>query len=415
MVENGKNVLGIGELNNRVKMLLESSPALGSVYVRGEISNYKGPHSTGHMYFSLKDADGVVSAVVFRNDAMRLQFRPDNGMKVIAHGRVSLFPKSGSYQIYIDHMVPDGLGSLYTAYLQLKEKLEREGLFDASRKRDLPRFPNAIGVVTSPTGAAIQDMIRTIAKRYPIATIHLYPALVQGPGAPAELQSGIRFFGAHPELADVIIIGRGGGSIEDLWAFNDEALARAIADCPIPVVSAVGHETDFTICDFVADRRVPTPTAGAVAVVPDRAELLNLLNGWRRGLDGLVLLHLKKRTDELDRLQKRRVMQSPLEPLNEKRMQLDYAVQRLARSGEGRLGERRARLDALSAGLKAMSPLAVLERGYGILTDETGKTLSTVRDVKEGQNVRMRLADGTVGAQVHTIERKEDESDERKE
>ena len=407
-----QTVYGIGELNTRVKALLDATPALGNVFVRGEISNYKGPHPTGHMYFSLKDADGVISAVMFRDSVYRLNFRPDNGMKVVAHGRVSLFPKSGTYQIYIDHMAPDGLGSLYAAYLKLKEKLENEGLFDPSHKRKLPKFPSAVGVVTSPTGAAIQDMLKTIAKRYPLAQVNLYPALVQGPGAPADLLAGIRFFGNHPELADVIIIGRGGGSIEDLWAFNDEALARAIYACPIPVVSAVGHETDFTICDFVADLRVPTPTAGAVAVVPDRLELLNLLSGWRRGLEGLVLQDLKKRAADLDRLQKRRVMQSPLEPLNEKRMQLDYAVQRLARTGEVYLGERRTRLRALEAGLKAMSPLAVLDRGYSILTDEDGKSVGSAEDLEIGQTVRVRLRDGSAGAEIREIKRKEEESDE---
>ena len=407
-----QTVYGIGELNTRVKALLDANPALGNVFVRGEISNYKGPHPTGHMYFSLKDADGVISAVMFRDSVYRLNFRPDNGMKVVAHGRVSLFPKSGTYQIYIDHMAPDGLGSLYAAYLKLKEKLENEGLFDSSHKRKLPKFPSAVGVVTSPTGAAIQDMLKTIAKRYPLAQVNLYPALVQGPGAPADLLRGIRFFGSHPELADVIIIGRGGGSIEDLWAFNDEALARAIYACPIPIVSAVGHETDFTICDFVADLRVPTPTAGAVAVVPDRLELLNLLSGWRRGLEGLVLQDLKKRAADLDRLQKRRVMQSPLEPLNEKRMQLDYAVQRLARTGEGYLGERRTRLRALEAGLKAMSPLAVLDRGYSILTDEDGKSVGSAEDLEIGQTVRVRLRDGSAGAEIREIKRKEEESDE---
>ena len=411
MAEN-QTVYGIGELNTRVKALLDANPALGNVFVRGEISNYKGPHPTGHMYFSLKDADGVISAVMFRDSVYRLNFRPDNGMKVVAHGRVSLFPKSGTYQIYIDHMAPDGLGSLYAAYLKLKEKLENEGLFDPSHKRKLPKFPSAVGVVTSPTGAAIQDMLKTIAKRYPLAQVNLYPALVQGPGAQADLLRGIRFFGNHSELADVIIIGRGGGSIEDLWAFNDEALARAIYACPIPVVSAVGHETDFTICDFVADLRVPTPTAGAVAVVPDRLELLNLLSGWRRGLEGLVLQDLKKRAADLERLQKRRVMQSPLEPLNEKRMQLDYAVQRLARTGEGYLGERRTRLRALEAGLKAMSPLAVLDRGYSILTDEDGKSVGSAEDLEIGQTVRVRLRDGSAGAEIREIKRKAEEIDE---
>ena len=411
MAEN-QTVYGIGELNTRVKALLDANPALGNVFVRGELSNYKGPHPPGHMYFSLKDADGVISAVMFRDSVYRLNFRPDNGMKVVAHGRVSLFPKSGTYQIYIDHMAPDGLGSLYAAYLKLKEKLENEGLFDPSHKRKLPKFPSAVGVVTSPTGAAIQDMLKTIAKRYPLAQVNLYPALVQGPGAPADLLRGIRFFGSHPELADVIIIGRGGGSIEDLWAFNDEALARAIYACPIPVVSAVGHETDFTICDFVADLRVPTPTAGAVAVVPDRLELLNLLSGWRRGLEGLVLQDLKKRAADLERLQKRRVMQSPLEPLNEKRMQLDYAVQRLARTGEGYLGERRVKLRALEAGLKAMSPLAVLDRGYSILTDEDGKSVGSAEDLEIGQTVRVRLRDGSAGAEIREIKRKEEKIDE---
>jgi len=265
--------LTVTQLNEYVKMLLDSDALLGSgIWVRAEISNFKHHYGTGHFYFSLKDDGALVRAVMFRFNAQKLAFEPKDGMRVLVHGKVSAFVRDGQYQLYVDDIVPDGKGALYFAFEQLKKKLEAEGLFEESRKRPLPRFPEKIGIVTSPTGAAIRDMINILGRRYPCAELFLYPALVQGPEAPADLMAGLKFF-AEKKRVDVIIIGRGGGSVEDLWAFNNEQLAYAVAASPVPVISAVGHESDFTICDFVADKRAPTPSAAAELAAPDRMEL----------------------------------------------------------------------------------------------------------------------------------------------
>jgi len=267
-----KNALTVTQLNEYIKMMFDSQPTLNRLLVRGEISNFVN-HRSGHFYFTLKDENSLIRAVMFKSAAMKLNFQPENGMRVIARGKVSVFPRDGQYQLYADDMELDGIGGLYVAFEQLKNKLAAEGLFDESRKRPLPRFPSKIGIITSPTGAAIRDMINVTGRRYPMAEITIYPALVQGSDAPRSLAAGIRYFNNADKRPDVIIIGRGGGSIEDLWAFNNEQLARFIANSEIPVISAVGHETDFTICDFVADRRAPTPSAAAELAVPDSYEL----------------------------------------------------------------------------------------------------------------------------------------------
>lgn len=264
--------LTVTQLNEYIKRLIDTTPQLSDVYVKGEISNFKNHYSTGHFYFTLKDEGGQLRSVMFKSFASKLRFMPEDGMKVTAHGRISSYVRDGGYQLYCDMIEPEGVGSLYVAYEQLKKKLEYEGLFDASRKKPLPKIPSKVGIITSATGAAIRDMINVCGRRFPFATLVLYPALVQGPEAPAQLISGMNYFNAAKNV-DVIIIGRGGGSIEDLWAFNDENLARTVAASAIPVISAVGHETDFTICDFVADRRAPTPSAAAELAVPDTAEL----------------------------------------------------------------------------------------------------------------------------------------------
>ena len=264
--------LTVTQLNEYIKGILDHDPRLTDVYLRGEISNFKNHYSTGHYYFTLKDEGGMIRAIMFRSSAVKLAFLPEDGMKVVAHGRISAFVRDGQYQIYCDSMEPDGIGALYIAYEQLKRKLEAEGLFDPSRKKPLPKIPSRVGIITSATGAAIRDMINVCGRRFPFAELVLYPSLVQGPDAPAQLIDGVRYFN-EKQSVDVIIIGRGGGSIEDLWAFNNEDLAREIAASAIPVISAVGHETDFTICDFVADRRAPTPSAAAELAVPETEEL----------------------------------------------------------------------------------------------------------------------------------------------
>lgn len=264
-------ILTVSQLNDYVKMLIDSNPMLGNIWVRGEVSNLTF-HTSGHLYFSVKDEKSRVSAIMFRTNAVKLKFRPENGMKVVLHGRVSVFPRDGVYQIYVTSIEPDGIGALYIAYEQLRRRLEAEGLFDERIKKALPKIPSAVGVITSPTGAAVRDIINVTARRFPFAKIILFPSLVQGDGAESNLIEGIRYFNSA-RSADVIIIGRGGGSIEDLWAFNSELLAREIRMSAIPVISAVGHETDYTICDFAADRRAPTPSAAAELAVPDAVEL----------------------------------------------------------------------------------------------------------------------------------------------
>ena len=273
-------MLSVTQLNDYLKMWMDGDRVLSNLFVRGEISNLSLPRS-GHLYFTLKDEEGQVRSVMFRTYAGRLPFRPEDGMKVIAHGRVSVYGPSGQYQLYVDDLQPDGAGALALRYEQLKRRLEAEGLFDEARKKPLPAMPMRIGVITSPSGAAVHDLQNVLGRRFPLAEMILFPSAVQGAEAPEQLTLGIQFFAAS-ELVDVIIIGRGGGSAEDLWAFNDEGLARAIADCPIPVISAVGHESDFTICDFVADRRAPTPSAAAELAVPDMGELLQSL--WMQGM-----------------------------------------------------------------------------------------------------------------------------------
>ena len=264
--------VSVTQLNEFVKALIDGSDCLSNLYVKGEISNFKNHYGTGHYYFTLKDDGGLIRAVMFRSSAAKLKFMPENGMKVVVHGRVSAFVRDGQYQLYADSMEPDGVGALYIAYEQLKKRLESEGLFAPERKRPLPKIPTRVGIITSATGAAVRDMIHVAGRRFPFAKLILYPSLVQGPGASAQLIEGVKYFNRTASV-DVIIIGRGGGSIEDLWAFNDEQLARTVAASQIPVISAVGHETDFTICDFVADRRAPTPSAAAEIALPETAEL----------------------------------------------------------------------------------------------------------------------------------------------
>ena len=299
--------LTVTQLNEYIKRIIDTTPQLTSIYVKGEISNFKNHYGTGHYYFTLKDEGGQLRAVMFKSSAAKMKFLPENGMKITAHGRISAFVRDGTYQLYCDSMEPDGVGALYIAFEQLKKRLEADGLFDPSRKRPLPKIPMRVGIITSATGAAIRDMINVCGRRFPAAKLILYPSLVQGPGAPAELIAGVQYFNTVHSV-DVIIIGRGGGSIEDLWAFNDEGLARAIAASVIPIISAVGHETDFTICDFVADRRAPTPSAAAELAVPDTAELKRKIQNIVSREANVLYSMLKIRRDKLDTLSHTRAM-----------------------------------------------------------------------------------------------------------
>ena len=378
-----RHVYAVSELNGLIKALLDSVPELSGVCVRGEISNYK-VYPSGHHYFSLKDEGGVIRCVLFKSQALRLRFRPENGMKVIAVGRVSVYPRDGAYQLYCDALSPDGVGDLHVAFEQLKEKLWREGLFDEAHKKPLPKYPKTIAIITSPAGAAVHDMIRILRRRYPLAKVKLLPVRVQGAEAPAEIVGALRYAGRH-RVADVIITGRGGGSIEDLWAFNDERVARAIYNCELPVISAVGHEPDVTIADFVADARAATPSHAAEMAVPDRAELLEKLQSQRLRMARSEHRRLEQLRRRLTELAGKRVLTDPLAPVQDKRLLLDHAQKELIHAAQVRLAEPRRALAALAASLDAMSPLKVLGRGFALVTDEKGTPVRRASDVQIGR------------------------------
>lgn len=395
-------LLSVTELNEYLRCLMEGDALLSDILVRGEVSNFKNHYATGHLYFSLKDETGAVRAVMFRSYASRLRFQPENGMKVIVHGRVSVFPRSGDYQIYVNEMQPDGAGALAVAFEQLRRKLEAEGLFDEARKRPLPPYPTRIGLITSPTGAAVRDMLQVLGRRYPLSDVVLFPALVQGPGAPESLVKGLRCFAGEVPV-DLIIIGRGGGSMEDLWCFNHENVVRAVAASPVPVISAVGHETDFTLCDFAADLRAPTPSAAAELAVPDKTELaarITALAGRAEAAERQVLVSLR---EKLRHLAGSAALSSPRYVLDRERMTLDLLAQKLIHEGQGLVPPRRAALAALCGKLSALNPAGVLARGFGIVFDETGHTVSTVEALSEDETIRVKLADGDVTATVHTV------------
>ncbi|MBQ4067102.1 MAG: exodeoxyribonuclease VII large subunit, partial [Clostridia bacterium] len=321
------SALTVTELNEYIKDLFDLNPPLTDIYIKGEISNYKA-HSSGHLYFTLKDEGGALKCVMFRASAFSLGFRPENGMKVTAHGRVSTFVRDGAYQLYCDSMEPEGVGSLYIAYEQLKKKLESEGLFAEERKKPLPKIPSRVGVVTSPTGAAVRDIINVCKRRFPYAEVIVYPALVQGDGAVASVAGGIEYFNKS-NMADVLIVGRGGGSIEDLWAFNSELVARAVAASHIPVISAVGHETDFTICDFVADKRAPTPSAAAEIAVPDILELKQKFQNIVSRESAILGKRFEYLREHLSQLEKSRPLASPMNTIEDRRMAVASATDRL--------------------------------------------------------------------------------------
>lgn len=397
MAENERTALTVTQLNEYLRMQMESDAVLANVWVRGEISNCTTPRS-GHFYFTLKDAESQVRGVMFRFRFSSLAFKPTDGMRVIVCGRVSVYSAGGQYQIYADEIVADGLGSLAVRFEQLKRKLESEGLFDAACKRPLPQMPERIGVITSPTGAAVQDIRRILGRRFPCAEMILYPAQVQGDGACEQLASGVLFFNAY-DLVDVIIIGRGGGSIEDLWAFNDEGLARVIADSRVPVISAVGHESDFTICDLVADLRAPTPSGAAELAVPDRAELRIRLGHLRARMDRRMNERLTFERKTLERLAASRVLARPESLLDPMRLNVDARAERLDRAIDGCLACERRRLETAGAALNALSPLTVLSRGYAALSKD-GRTLTRASDAQVGDDLRVRLADGELAVRV---------------
>ncbi len=393
------SAVSVSELNTFIKMLLESAPTLNDVYVKGEISNFKNHISSGHFYFSLKDKDSQIKAVMFRSSASKMKFVPENGMMVVAHGRVASYVRDGQYQLYADSMEPDGVGALYVAFEQLKQRLAAQGVFAPEKKKTLPKIPKTIGVITSPTGAAVRDIINIATRRFPFAKIVVYPALVQGENAASSLISGIRYFN-DTGSADVIIIGRGGGSIEDLWAFNDENLAKTVCASEIPVISAVGHETDFTICDFAADLRAPTPSAAAELAVPDTAELKHKINNIISRESAVLLQMLSAKRETLARYEKSRYLSSPGHMIDDRRMALVLSSERLMTSAAHVNEIKKHALSALSGKLEALSPLAVLSRGYGVVSSEEGKVIKEIADVSVGDKITVKVRDGEIYAGV---------------
>lgn len=393
--------VSVSELNAHIKLLVDSDPALGSVAVRGELSNYK-IYPSGHHYFTLKDQDSSLRCVMFRSSAARLRFRPENGMSATAIGRVSVYPRDGAYQLYCDELLPGGAGDLQAAFEELKAKLEREGLFDRAHKKPIPRYPERVAVVTSEAGAAVHDIIRVLRKRWPLAKVLLLPVRVQGVEAPPEIAGAIRYASRHG-LADVLITGRGGGSMEDLWAFNDERVARAIYDCEIPVISAVGHEPDVTIADYVADLRAATPSNAAELAAPDSAELREAIASAGARLYQAVMKQIKSRRTALDDLASRRVMQSPTGFIDQRRLELDSVRLRLDAAAERRIAASRAQYAALAAKLDAMSPLKVLGRGYSIALNGKGRALRGASELAAGDKIRLLLARGEAECTVDSV------------
>lgn len=403
----GATVLTVKQLNGYVKSLLEGDFHLTDLYLKGEISNFKNHYQSGHLYFSLKDRDAVIRAVMFRFAASTLRFEPCDGMEVICRGRVSLYEKDGSYQFYVEEMIPDGIGALSIAYEQIKERLAAKGYFDERYKKAIPLFPENIAVITSDTGAAVQDIINIISRRYPVCTIILCPVHVQGELAVPDMIDALRRLRSLDDI-DTIIIGRGGGSIEDLWAFNSEELAEEIFGCEIPVISAVGHETDFTICDFVSDLRAPTPSAAAELAVPDINELRLLLDG----LNDRMVLSQNTRIENLSlkftALRERSALSKANVFFENTERTLEQLKDKLSVSFARRIDKCAAALAELVAKLDALSPLSVLARGYGVVSLDD-KIVSSVNDLSRGDRLSVRFGDGTAECIVESVKQTSEE------
>ena len=395
--------LTVTELNNFIKDTIESEPMLSNVYVCGELSNYK-MYPSGHHYFTLKDKESSIRCVMFRRNAARLRFRPENGLGVIVTGRISVFPRDGAYQLYCNSISPEGMGDLQLAFEQLKAKLSEEGLFDVSHKKPLPKFPQKIAIITSSAGAAVHDMIRILGHRWPMTKVIVLPVRVQGVEAPPEIAGAIRYANEF-NVADIIITGRGGGSMEDLWAFNDERVARAIFESRIPVISAVGHEPDVTISDFVADRRASTPSNAAEIAVPDRDELFEIVRSFDIRSTQAMRKRLTYLSERLDAYKNKQVLKVPTAYIDNRRIDLDRIRDRLVAAQEQQLNRSRNKFIALTAALDAMSPLRVLTRGYAIASDESGKCVKSVGELSPGDNVRLTFSDGSASCTIDAIEK----------
>lgn len=395
-------VLSVSQLNRYIKMNFDADENLANIFISGEISNFTNHYRTGHLYFTLKDDSAAVRAVMFNSSAKRLKFMPEDGMKVIARGRVSVYEASGQYQLYVDDMQPDGVGALNLAYEQLKEKLQKEGLFSELHKKPLPPYPEKVGVITSPTGAAVRDIINVLGRRFPYAEIVFCPVLVQGDGAHLQLTDAVNLFNSE-RAADVIIIGRGGGSIEDLWEFNDEGLARAVYNSEIPVISAVGHETDFTICDFVADMRAPTPSAAAELAVPDANELQYALSALKNRMFLNVSSGIADRRSRLEYLTSKGTLKSPDEMLSNRSQRLDTAFSKMLSSYENRIGGKKVEFISAATALSKLDPMSVLMRGFAFVSDKSGKNVYSSQALAKGDKINVRFHDGSAVCEVKEI------------
>ena len=398
-----QETLTVSELNQIIKTLIDEEPILGKVCVRGELSNYK-IYPSGHHYFTLKDAESSLRCVMFKSSASKLRFRPESGMGVTAFGRISVFPRDGAYQLYCTDLIPEGTGDLQIAYEQLKAKLAAEGLFDPAHKKPLPQFPEKIAIITSSAGAAVHDMIRILGTRWSMTKVILLPVRVQGVEAPPEIVGAIRYANRH-KVADLIITGRGGGSIEDLWAFNDERVARAIYESDLPVISAVGHEPDVTIADYVADVRASTPSNAAEIAVPDESEMREYLMNMSIRQTQAMKKSLNRMATRLDDVKSRRVLQDPMAYVDTKRTELDYVRGKLIAAAEKTNAANRHKFVALASALDAMSPLRVLTRGYAIAADSDGNCIKSIDDISAGDRISLALSDGSAECLVEKTEK----------
>lgn len=396
-----QQVLSITQINEYIRSMMDSDALLAGVAVRGEVSNYK-MYPSGHHYFTLKDGGGALKCVMFKGNAMRMKFRPENGMQVIAMGKISVYPRDGAYQLYCSTLVLDGVGDLYAAFEQLKAKLSAHGLFDPAHKKPLPQYPGVIGIITSSAGAAVHDMLRILKKRYPLTEVKLLPVRVQGAEAPGEIAAAIGYANYH-RLADLLIVGRGGGSIEDLWAFNDEQVAYAIYQSQIPVISAVGHEPDVTISDFVADLRAATPSNAAELAVPDQDALRQNLDGMAVAMSSLLLRQLRHSRRQLNMLAQSPSLTSPDQYLIQRRKTLELLNGRVCTAQNRVLQQHKQRFIAATAKLDAMSPLKVLTRGYAMVQDDNNTVIRSVSQTQIGENLHVSVSDGMLTATITDI------------
>lgn len=393
-----QNVLSITQLNEYIRGKMDMDPLLTQVAVRGEISNYK-LYPSGHHYFTLKDEGSALRCVLFKGNAVRLRFRPENGMKIIAMGKVSVYPRDGAYQLYCTGLTMDGVGDLYAAFEQLKKKLEAQGLFDPAHKKPIPKYPGTIGIITSSAGAAVHDMLRILRKRYPLSKVRLLSVRVQGVEAPGEIAAAIGYAN-HYRLADLLIVGRGGGSIEDLWAFNDERVAYAIYHSEIPVISAVGHEPDVTISDYVADLRAATPSNAAELAVPDQDALRQNLDAMSNAMVSSLSRQVKAARQHLQVLSASQALRSPTGYLEQRSQSVELLKNRLVAAQNQNITRARQRFIAQISKLEAMSPLKVLTRGYSMAQTQRGEVVRSINQVELGERIRIRLSDGTISATV---------------